>query len=141
MCENLHDHANGPHLLHRDLTDKILGSFYQVYRELGGGFAESIYELSLTEELERIDLRPARQVSIPVQFRGNQVGLFRTDILVNDAVLLELKARKTIEPIHESQLLNCLRATSIEVGLILNFGPEPQFKRFVYSNTRKRRSR
>jgi len=139
----LHDRKQserrGPdHLLHRELTGKILGGFYSVYRELGGGFVERVYEGALAKELARLNLKVDCQVPITVNYKHRPVGLFRADILVNEAVLLELKARPTIEPTHESQLLNCLRATPIEVGLLLNFGPEPQFKRFVFSNNRKK---
>jgi GxxExxY protein len=128
-------------LLHRDLTGKILGAFYSVYRELGGGFVEPVYERALAKELTRLNLRVDCQVPITVNYKHRPVGLFRADILVNEAVLLELKARPTIEPTHESQLLNCLRATPIEVGLLLNFGPQPQFKRLVFSNKRKKARR
>ncbi len=125
-------------VLHKELTGKILQAFYSVYRELGGGFVESVYERALANELTRIGLRAERQVPITVCYRTRPVGLFRADILVEDSVILELKARPGIEPAHESQLINCLRATSIEVGLLLNFGPEPRFRRLVFSNSRKR---
>ena len=124
-------------LLHHELTGKILGAFYSVYRELGGGFVEAVYERALAKELTRLRLTVDCQVPITVSYKNRPVGLFRADILVNNLVLLELKARPAIEPTHESQLLNCLRATPVEVGLLLNFGPQPQFKRFVFSNRRK----
>jgi GxxExxY protein len=127
-------------LLHRELTGKILGSFYSVYGELGGGFVEAVYERALAKELTRLSLKVDCQVPITVSYKNRPVGLFRADILVDHLVLLELKARPAIEPAHESQLLNCLRATPIEVGLLLNFGPEPRFKRFVFSNRRKKTS-
>ena len=140
-----HDHvspaAQRIRLLHEELTGQILGAFYSVYRELGGGFVEAVYERALAKELTRLNLRVDCQVPITVNYKHRPVGLFRADILVNEAVLLELKARPTIEPTHESQLLNCLRATPIEVGLLLNFGPQPQFKRLVFSNKRKKARR
>ena len=79
-----------------------------------------------------------RQVSVPVWFRGRRVGDFVADLLVENTVLIELKAVRTLEPAHESQLLNYLRATRIEVGLLLNFGPKPQVRRLVFDNPRKR---
>jgi GxxExxY protein len=73
-----------------------------------------------------------------VHHRNRPVGMFRADILVEDLILLELKARSALFPVHEAQLLNFLRATSIEVGMLLNFGPRPEFKRLVFSNKRKK---
>ena len=124
-------------LIHRDLTDQILGAFYRVYNELGSGFVESIYEHALTEELRVAGLKVECQVPVTVNFRGRPAGFFRADIVVEGKVVLELKARSQIYPIHEVQLLNFLRASPFEVGLLLNFGPELRFKRLVYSNTRK----
>jgi len=79
-----------------------------------------------------------RQAQIPVHYRGSQVGQFRADIVVNETVLIEIKAREELHSVHRAQLLNYLRATSLEIGLLFNFGPKPQFKRLVFSNSRKR---
>ena len=119
-------------LLHRRLTGQILGAFYSVYRELGGGFAENVYEGALARELARLGLKADCQVPIVVHYRNRPVGTFRADMLVEGLILLELKARSALFPVHEAQLLNFLRATPIEVGLLLNFGPRPEFKRLVY---------
>jgi len=124
-------------LLHIELTGQILGAFYRVYNELGSGFVESIYEHALTKELRVAGLKIECQIPVTVNFRGRPAGVFRADIVVEGKVVLELKARSEIYPIHEVQLLNFLRASPFEVGLLLNFGPKPQFKRFVFSNTRK----
>jgi GxxExxY protein len=124
---------------HRELTERIIQVFYDVYNELGPGFLESVYEAAMAIAIAATGLRAGRQVMIPVWFRGHQIGDFRADILVDKAVLLELKATRAIDQSHQAQLLNYLRATDIEVGLILNFGPQPQFKRFAFDNSRKGR--
>jgi len=125
-------------LLYQDLTEKIIGTFYSVYNELGHGFAESVYEQSMLLALSDAGMLVARQVPINVFFRGHQVGTFRADMLVEDAVLLELKATSALDKAHEAQLLNYLRATDIEVGLLLNFGDRAQFKRLLFNNNRKK---
>ena len=125
-------------LLQEDLTRRIIGAFFEVYRRLGGGFAESVYEEALARELEEAGLAVDRQAQIPVRYRGAPVGRFRSDIVVNGAVLIEIKAREELHSVHRAQLLNYLRATSLEIGLLFNFGPRPQFKRLVFSNSRKR---
>src|SRR5690348_15535834 len=101
---------------HRELTEKILGVFYEVYNELGHGFLESVYEEAMALALSQEGARPEKQRPIRVVFRGAVVGDFRADLLVNDAVLVELKAARELDPAHEAQLLNYLRATEIEVG-------------------------
>jgi GxxExxY protein len=125
-------------LKHRDLTEKIIGVFYDVYNELGHGFLENVYEQALAIALVQAGLSVERQVAVSVWFRGQQIGDFRADMLVDRNVLLELKAARTIDQAHEKQLLNYLRATDIEVGLLLNFGVTPQFRRLVYENERKK---
>ena len=125
------------HLLHSELTEKIIGTFYEVYNELGHGFLESVYENSLTIALKEKGLDAQQQVSVPVWFHGQRVGDFYADIIVNDLVILELKAARSIDQAHIAQLLNYLRATEVEVGFLLNFGPKPEFKRQAYSNSRK----
>ncbi|MCP4589453.1 MAG: GxxExxY protein [bacterium] len=120
-----------------ELTERIIGVFFDVYNELGVGFLESVYEASMEIALNDAGLQVTRQVPIPVWFRERQVGEFRADLLVEQAVILELKAVRVLESIHKAQLLNYLRATLIEVGLLLNFGRKPEFKRFVFDNARK----
>jgi GxxExxY protein len=120
------------------LTQKVIGVFYEVYNELGPGFLESVYQKSLTLALESTGLTVHNRIDIPVWFRGHQVGHFEGDMLVEGCVLLELKAARVLDSSHQAQLLNYLRATGIEVGLLLNFGPKPEFRRLAFDNRKKR---
>jgi GxxExxY protein len=128
-------------LKHQDLTERIIGIFYQVYNELGHGFLESVYLEAMFIALLESGLQVVKQVSIPVYFRRKLVGDFKADLLVGNLVILELKAARSLDPAHEAQLLNYLRATNIEVGLLLNFGSQPEFRRFAFDNERKPRPR
>jgi len=130
--------TGGIALKHAALTEKIIGVFYDVYNELGYGFLESVYEASLALALEQAGLVVERQVAIPVWFRGQKVGEFRGDLRVNGLVLLELKCSRVLDVAHEAQLLHYLKATEVEVGLLLNFGEKPQFKRLIFDNARKK---
>lgn len=127
-------------LKHGLVTDQILKVFYDVYNELGYGFLESVYHRSLVFALEAAGLKAFSRVAIPVWFRDRQVGHFEADVLVENCVLLELKAARTLDTSHRAQLLNYLRATEIEVGLLLNFGERPEFKRVVFDNLKKQRA-
>jgi GxxExxY protein len=129
---------NSESLKHHELTEKVIGVFFDVYNELGHGFLESVYEEALAVALGEAGLEVQRQVPVPVWFRRRQIGDFKADLLVDNKVLLELKAARTIDLAHEKQLLHYLRATDIEVGLLLDFGTKPQFRRLVYENERKR---
>jgi GxxExxY protein len=122
---------------HSELTDKIIGIFYDVYNELGFGFLESVYESAMALAFTEQGLSFERQVPIPVYFHNQKIGAYDADVLVGGLVLLELKACKGIEPAHEAQLLHYLRSTTIEVGLLLNFGPRPQVRRMAFENERK----
>ena len=126
-------------LKHGLVTDKILKVFYHVYNELGHGFLESVYHRSLVLALKSKGLKVCSRVAIPVWFRGERVGHFEADVLVEDCVLLELKAARTLDSSHRAQLMNYLKATEIEVGLLLNFGERPEFKRVVFDNLKKQR--
>ena len=126
------------HLKHAALTERIIRIFYQVYNELGFGFLEAVYENATAIALVEAGIKAVQQAPIPVYFRGRQVGDYRCDLLVEDKVILELKAVKAITPEHQAQALHYLRATEIEVALILNFGERPDFKRLVFDNDRKR---
>ncbi len=126
------------HGLHSETTQKILGVFFDVYNELGGGFLESVYQQALRIALVQAGLRVAAEVSVPVYFRGEIVGNFRADLIVNSVVLLELKAVSAFDREHEGQILHYLRATTLEVGLLLNFGPRAQSKRFILENSKKK---
>jgi len=122
---------------HFDLCHDIIQVYYAVYNELGFGFVEVVYEEALEIALRQAGFKVARQVDTPIWFRGKRIGKYKADLLVNDAVLLELKAARNLEREHEAQVLNYLRATDIEVGLLLNFGPQPHFRRLVFENNRK----
>ena len=127
-----------PDLKHRELTEKIIGVFYDVYNELGHGFLESVYRDSMLIALEQAGLQCNSEASVPVLFRGRDVGQFRADIIVEGLVILELKTATSIDRSHEAQLYNYLRTTQIEVGLLLNFGKHPEFRRVVFSNEEKK---
>jgi GxxExxY protein len=131
---------NGPHstLKYSELTEKIIGAFYDVYNELGHGFLESVYSEAMLVAVEQAGLHASREVPVPVWFRGQKVGQYFADLLVDDAVLIELKAVRTLEPSHEAQLLHYFRATEIEIGLLFNFGIRPQLRRFLFDNDRKK---
>ena len=125
-------------LKHSSLTESIIGTFFEVYNELGHGFLESVYENSLAIALREKGFEVYQQIAIPVHFRGKLVGDFVADMIIDRTVLLELKSARTIDPAHVAQLLNYLKATEIEVGLLLNFGHKPEFKRLAFENRRKR---
>jgi len=131
-------HGNSVGLKHAELTDKIIGVYYDVYNELGYSFLESVYEESMAMALREAGLEAEPQVAVPVLFRGHQVGDFRADLLIEHKILLELKAARTLDRSHEAQLLHYLRATKIEIGLLLNFGDKPQFRRLFFDNERKK---
>jgi GxxExxY protein len=126
-------------LKHSELTDKIIGTFYEVYNDLGFGFLESVYEEAMLIALQEKDLKVEQQVKIPVWFRGKKIGDFEADLVVNDLVIIELKAVNTIIEAHIAQLINYLRATEMEVGLVLNFGQKAEFRRKAFDNNRKKR--
>lgn len=123
-------------LLHRETTDRILKGFYEVYNELGDGFLESVYENALFLVLKDSGLKVERQKDIPVLFKGTNVGDFKADIVVDGKVIIELKAIQRLDKIHEAQVINYLKATGIEIGLLLNFGPRPEFKRIIFNKER-----
>jgi GxxExxY protein len=124
-------------LLHEDITEKILKCYYEVYNSLGYGFLEKVYENALMIEIAASGLICLQQVPIPVYYKEKIVGSYFADLLVADKVMIELKAAESICEEHEMQLLNYLKATNIEVGLLLNFGRKPEFKRKIFSNNNK----
>ena len=125
-------------LKYAEVTERIIGVFYDVYNELGYGFLESVYEECLVIALRQAGLMVNRQVSVPVWFRSQKVGEFRADVTVENCVLLELKCAKALDPAHEAQILHYLKSTEIEIGLLLNFGLRPEFRRFLFDNERKK---
>ena len=124
-------------LLHKDTTDIILKSFYKVYNNLGYGFLEKVYENALLYELRNQGLDCEKQKPIKVYYEQIQVGEYYADIIVNECIILELKAAESIAEEHEFQLINYLKATEIEIGLLLNFGKNPEFKRKIFTNNTK----
>jgi GxxExxY protein len=122
---------------HKDLTDKIIKVFYRVYGKLGYGFLEKVYENAMLIELKKEGIRASPQFPIKVSYENEVVGEYFADILVNDQVVVEVKAAKTLSAENEAQLLNYLKATDLEVGLLLNFGPKPEIKRKTFDNFRK----
>ncbi|MEO6804999.1 MAG: GxxExxY protein [Edaphobacter sp.] len=121
------------------LTEKIIGVFYEVYNELGFGFLESVYREAMRIALSQAGLLVEDEVPIPVSFRGRPVGIFRADLVVNERIVLELKTADSISKAHEAQLLHYLRASAMEVGLVMNFGPNARFRRVEMRNERKKR--
>jgi GxxExxY protein len=121
-------------LLHADLTRSIIGCAFEVINELGSGFLESVYEKAMIVALTDGGLPVEAQKPISIQYRGRPVGDFYADILVDNRVIIELKAVKAITPEHEAQVINYLNATGIRVGLLINFGSSKlEFKRFTRS--------
>lgn len=122
---------------HEELTERLIGNFYDLYNELGHGFLESVYQKAYTLLLTEQGIRFQEQVPIPVFFRRQEIGIFRADLIAESVGLVEFKAVRNIDPSHEKQTFNYLKATDIEVGLIFNFGPRPQFRRVILDNERK----
>jgi GxxExxY protein len=124
-------------MLHEELTSLIIAAYYAVYNTLGPGFLEKVYENALILELQKRGLSVKQQVPICVYYEGQVVGEYFVDLLVNDLVILDLKAVEEIIKAHEYQLVNYLKATGLEVGLILNLGAKAKFKRKIFSNAHK----
>ena len=125
-------------LKHKELTERLIGVFFNICNELGHGFIESVYEHAFSVVLAESGIFFfERQIAIPVWFRRIQIGEYRADLLVEKKVLTELKTGRDIDPAWEKQPLHYLRATDVEVGRLLNFGPSAQFRRYVFENLRK----
>lgn len=124
-------------LKHKDLTDVIIKSYFKVYNTLGYGFLEKVYENALFIELRKQGLFVQKQKAIEVFYEQEIVGDYFADLIVSEKVILELKAAEGICEEHENQLINYLKATDIEVGLLLNFGKSPEFKRKIFTNEYK----
>ena len=122
---------------YKALTEKIIKIFYKVYNTLGYGFLERIYENAMMIELKREDILAFSQYAIKVFYEDEIVGEYFADILADDKIIVEIKATRNLALEHEAQLLNYLKATDKEVGLLLNFGPKPEVKRKVFDNFRK----
>jgi GxxExxY protein len=124
-------------LKHGEITGPLIDLFFLVYRTLGYGFLERVYANSMIVARNRFGLDIRKKHPITVHFEGVIVGKYEADLLVNNTVIVELKTAKTLIPEHEAQLLNYLKATEYEVGMLLNFGPRAEFKRLIYENSRK----
>jgi GxxExxY protein len=120
-------------------TERILGAFFATYNELGWGYLESVYKRGLAMILRDLGADVWTEVATPVYLRGVAIGTFYADIVVDGRVIVECKTVEHLGPAHRAQLLNYLKATSFEVGLLLNFGERPQFERLIFSNSRKTR--
>lgn len=129
--------ADNEDFKYRELTEKIIKIFYRVYNKLGYGFLEKVYENAMMKEFKREDIPAVFQYAIKVVYEDEIVGEYFADILVDNKVIVEIKAAKSLAIENDAQLLNYLKATEIEVGLLLNFGPKPDFKRKVFDNIRK----
>ncbi len=121
---------------HENVTERIIAAFYKVYNVLGWGFLEKVYQGAMAIELRKHGLNIKPLQKIDVFYDGICVGEYIADFLIEDCVIVELKAAEAIAPAHEAQLINYLKATNIDVGLFLNFGPKPQFRRKVYETAR-----
>lgn len=121
-------------LLHNEISEKILKAFYNVYNSLGYGFLEKVYENAMMIELRKLGMNVQRQVPIKVFYEKQLVGEYFADIVVDGKVIVELKAAESLCEAHEFQLINYLKATELEIGLLLNFGKKPQFRRKIFTN-------
>lgn len=123
--------------MHKDLTDKIIQVFLKVYRELGYGFLEKVYHNAMLIELGFQGFNCQSQQKINVFYQGREIGEYYSDIIVNSLIILELKASEVLVEANENQLINYLRATQFEVGLLFNFGKNPEIRRKIFTNDRK----
>jgi GxxExxY protein len=130
-------HADEHGLKHRELTEKLIGVFFDIYNELGHGFLESVYEQAFAVSLAEGGVFFERQIAVPVWFHSQRIGDFRADLLVDRKVIVELKAGRLIDASWEKQLLNYLRVTDVEIGMLFNFGPKAEFKRYIFENDKK----
>jgi GxxExxY protein len=124
---------------HTEITEKIIKGYYTVYNQLGFGFLEKVYENAMAIELRKLNMKVELQRAIKVYYDGHEVGFYIADIIVDDCIIIELKAAESLCEQHEAQLTNYLRATDIEVGLLFNFGKTAQLKRKAFSNEFKNR--
>ena len=121
-------------LIHHAVTGRILESFFEVHRVLGYGFLESVYCRALELEMRAKGLQVEREAAIDVSYKGRRVGVFRADLIVERCVVVEVKSTHRLVVPDEHQLLNCLRCSQLELGLLLHFGRRATFRRFVSTN-------
>ena len=125
-------------MLYSEITEKIIKAFFKVYNTLGYGFLEKVYENALVIELQKMGFNISQQHNIKVYYDMKMVGDYYADIIVDDNIIIELKAAESLKEEHKTQLINYLKATDKEVGLLLNFGKTPEFKRAIFTNDRKK---
>ena len=136
-CKSVSKKIMNTYIKNKELTEKIIKIFYKVYNALGYGFLEKVYENAMMIEFKKTNVSAIAQSPINVVYENNIIGEYYADILLDGKVILEIKASKFLSTDHEAQLLNYLKATDIELGLLLNFGPTPEIKRKIYDNKRK----
>ena len=124
-------------MLHEEITDKILKAFYKVYNKLGYGFLEKVYQKAMLIELRKMGLICKEEYPVKVYYENELVGDYRADIIVNNCVIIENKAAEGLAIENEFQLINYLKATEIEIGILLNFGKKPEFRRKIFTNDKK----
>ena len=124
--------------LHENITNEIISAFYEVYNDLGYGFLEKVYENALINELTSRSLFCEKQKPIKVHYKDKIVGEYFADIIVEKKIILELKATEHLSEGHTYQLINYLKATNIEIGLLLNFGKKPKVARKIFTNDRNK---
>jgi GxxExxY protein len=137
MAQILQIRPNNPEIQYIELTDKIIKAFYKVYDEMGPGFQEKVYENALFLELRAMGIFCVKQRPIQVYYNSQIVGEYFANIMVNDSIIINLRTSDNLDIEDELALLNCLKATENEIGLLLNFGKNPQFKRKIFTNDRK----
>ena len=139
MITAVNDHGEGmTAYLHGGLTERIIRCFFEVYNRLGFGFLEKVYERAMMIELAEEGLTARCQSSVVVYYKEEQVGDYFADIIVQDTIIVELKATEGVAEEHELQLINYLKATDLEIGLLLNFGKKPEVRRKIFTNDRKK---
>ncbi len=124
-------------MLHEKLTEAVLKAYYKVYNTLGYGFLEKVYENAILIELKKNGIAAVAQENIKVYYESEEVGNYFADILIESKIIVELKSTEELSESHEAQLLNYLKATEIEVGMLINFGKKPEFKRKIFTNDKK----
>ena len=121
-------------MLHEEITEKAIKAFYKVFNTLGWGFLESVYQNAMLIELNKNEGTTEMEKNIEVHYEGHKVGNYFADIIIDDKVILELKTSEKLNELHKYQLINYLKASELEVGLLLNFGKVPEFKRVIFTN-------
>lgn len=129
--------VNGGRLVHGELSGEVIGVFYRVYNKLGAGFLEAPYVLAMERELRKSGLQVAREAGVRIYYDGDQLCQYRLDMIVNEKLVLEIKSSHELHKNAERQLYNYLKASNLEVGLLLHFGPKPTFRRLFCPNARK----